>query len=135
MIVVDTNVIAYLYLQGQHTDNVEKILIRDPAWCAPLLWRSEFRNILALYIRKKILTSQKALEIMRKAEELMNGNEYSVSSHDVIDLIKSSTCSAYDCEFVCLAKELGVPLITGDKKILTEFSKYSISITAFADNP
>ena len=48
MIVVDTNIVAYLYLPGEHTAAVERLLERDPEWAAPILWRSEFRNILAL---------------------------------------------------------------------------------------
>jgi len=40
-----------------------------------------------------------------------------------MQLVKSSQCSAYDCEFIALAQYLDVPLITADKKILREFSK------------
>ncbi|MGK7895136.1 MAG: VapC toxin family PIN domain ribonuclease, partial [Xenococcus sp. (in: cyanobacteria)] len=52
MIVADTNVIAYLFLQGERTEQAETLLLFDSEWIAPYLWRSEFRNILALYIRQ-----------------------------------------------------------------------------------
>jgi predicted nucleic acid-binding protein len=55
MIVVDTNVIAYLYLTGEYSDLSERLLEHDPDWMAPRLWRSEFRNVLALYLRKELL--------------------------------------------------------------------------------
>lgn len=45
MIVVDSNVLAYLYLPGEHTAAAERLLEREPEWAAPVLWRSEFRNI------------------------------------------------------------------------------------------
>ena len=45
MIVVDSNVLAYLYLPGEHTAEAEALLVREPDWAAPVLWRSEFRNI------------------------------------------------------------------------------------------
>jgi hypothetical protein len=52
MIIVDTNIIGYLYLTSDHSPQAEKALLKDPFWSAPILWRSEFRNVLALYIRK-----------------------------------------------------------------------------------
>lgn len=45
---------------------------------------------------------------------------------EVLELIKTSSCSAYDCEFVALAKDLEVPLLTFDKKILSEFPEVAI---------
>ncbi|MBL7164528.1 MAG: type II toxin-antitoxin system VapC family toxin, partial [Anaerolineales bacterium] len=56
MIVVDTNIIAYLYLESERSSQAERLLEKDTQWSAPLLWRSEFRNVLALYIRKKELS-------------------------------------------------------------------------------
>ena len=47
MIAVDTNVIADLYLESEFTARAEALLEIDSDWAAPLLWRSEFRNILA----------------------------------------------------------------------------------------
>ena len=37
MIVVDTNVLAYLYLPTDHTPHAEALLQHDPDWAAPLL--------------------------------------------------------------------------------------------------
>ena len=33
----------------------------DPEWLAPTLWKSEFPNVLALYLRKDTITLEKAL--------------------------------------------------------------------------
>jgi len=128
MIVVDTNVIAYLLLMGKHTLKAKASLRKDSDWVAPLLWRSEFRNILATYLHKNFLTQTQALEFMQEAETLMNGGEYEIHSSQVIDLTANSKCSAYDCEFIALGRELGVPLLTSDKLILSEFPDIAISL-------
>ena len=44
-----------------------------------------------------------------------------MSSELVLDLVGTSPCSAYDCEFVAAAQQLGVPLVTEDRAILDAF--------------
>jgi hypothetical protein len=51
MIVVDTNVLEYTYLSGDYAAAADALLEQQPKWGAPILWRSEFRNILAGYVR------------------------------------------------------------------------------------
>jgi predicted nucleic acid-binding protein len=131
MIVVDTNIIAYLYLESGRSMQSEQALKKDPQWAAPLLWRSELRNVLALYLRKDILALEAIQRIMSEAMLLMKGREYEVASLQVLELVASSSCSAYDCEFVALAKNLGTPLVTVDKKILREFPTIAVSLDKF----
>ena len=127
MIVVDSNMIGYLYLTSERSSQVERVLHKDAQWAAPLLWRSEFRNVLALYLRKKLLSLEAAQEIMNEAMTLMLGQEYEVVSWQVLSLVAKSSCSAYDCEFVALAQDLGVALVTVDKQVLEQFPHVAIS--------
>lgn len=131
MIVVDTNVIAYLFLPGDQTDAARAALASDAAWTAPVLWRSEFRNVLALYLRQRHLKLADALEVQGAAEELMAGREYAVESEAVLTLAATSGRSAYDCEFVALAHALGVPLVTSDRQLLAAFPETALSLSAF----
>jgi predicted nucleic acid-binding protein len=131
MIVVDTNVIGYLYLSSDRSDQAEQALLKDPEWAAPLLWRSELRNVLALYMRKDLLSLLDARQIMDEATGLMQHREYQVPSGQVLDLAAASRCSAYDCEFVALAQDLGVPLVTVDGQILRQFPRLALSLHAF----
>ena len=94
MIVVDTNIIGYLFLAGEQSQSAEKSLQKDSAWAAPVLWRSELRSVLTLYVRKHRITLQQAQRIMNSALELMHGREYEVSSYDVLQLASASRCSA-----------------------------------------
>ena len=121
MTVVDTNILAYLYLPGDFTARAEHLLTMEPAWTAPRLWRSEFRNILAGYMRRGMLSLDEACSLQREAETLLSGAEYEVDSLDVLKLVRDSDCSAYDCEFVALAQRLDVKLYTMDKKVLRAF--------------
>lgn len=97
MIVVDSNIIAYLYLPCEYTASAEALLERDPDWAAPMLWRSEFRNILAGYVRRKTISFEYALSLQSEAESLMEGSEFEVDSRAVLELVRDSDCSAYDC--------------------------------------
>jgi predicted nucleic acid-binding protein len=121
MIVVDTNVLAYLLIPGEYTEYARKAYEVDATWVAPILWRSEFRNVLTTSMRERGLPLMEARELMDVASELMRNGEYEVRSADVLDLASESGCSAYDCEFIALAKELGVPLVTADRGLATAF--------------
>ena len=88
MIVVDTNILAYLYLPGDRTEQVEALLEADPEWAAPVLWRSEFRNILAGYIRRKAITFDQACKLQDEAESLLAGAEFEVESSAVLELVR-----------------------------------------------
>jgi predicted nucleic acid-binding protein len=129
VIVVDTNVLAYLYLPGEYTARAEALLERDPQWAAPVLWRSEFRNILAGYIRRGTLTFEQARDIQAEAENLLSGAEHDVDSQRVLELVRDSDCSAYDCEFVALAMKLGVALVTMDAKLLRAFPERALPLS------
>jgi predicted nucleic acid-binding protein len=131
VIVVDTNIIAYLLIPGDHTHEAERVFARDPDWAAPLLWRSEFRNVLTLYMRRRSMALVESLEIAADAEALMRDKEYEVSSAQALSLAAGSRCSAYDCEFLALAQSLGVPLVTADRDILADFPSLAVSVDDF----
>ena len=131
MIIVDTNIISYLLLPTLYTDSVERLYEIEPDWSAPVLWKSEFRSVMALYLRKKMITLEKAMQLQDTAESIIIQNEYDVSSSQVLALIDESNCSAYDCEFIALANHFDTKLVTQDKKILREFPSTAISVSGF----
>lgn len=121
MIVVDTNVLAALFIGTDSTPRAEALLGADAEWASPLLWRSEFRNVLAGVMRRGSTDAPGARRIAATAESFMRGREYTVESAHVLALVARSRCSAYDCEFVALAEDLGVGLVTGDRQVLAAF--------------
>jgi predicted nucleic acid-binding protein len=121
VIVVDANILIYLWLRESNVETAEELFATDPHWIAPLLWRSEFRNVVVGALRRKTISRQTALAAIDGAERQMDGNEQMVDSRDVLRLATQSRCSAYDCEYVALAETAGVLLVTNDKQILKEF--------------
>jgi predicted nucleic acid-binding protein len=131
VIVTDTNIIAYLLLPTPWSTSVDAVYAADSNWVAPLLWKSEFRNVLALYMRKQLISLEQAIRIQDEAESLMAQNDFDVPSARVLALVNQSNCSSYDCEFVALAHQLNTKLITQDKPLLTSFPATAISIDDF----
>ena len=130
MIVADTNLIVYLFINGDKTPLAQEVLTKDPHWIVPPLWQSEFRNVLAGYIRRGMKLAQ-AKRIMEEAMSTFEDREVAPSSEKILDLISKSDCSAYDCEFVTLAAQLNVPLVTADRQLLSQFPKSAKSLEDF----
>lgn len=120
MIVVDTNIIAYLFIEGKHTEAVESLLKKDSEWIAPRLWLDEFLNILCTYERGRLLTKNEVSEIIEDALLKMKEHVYEVPFDRVLTTARRTGCSAYDSQYVALAEDLSLDLYTFDKKILKE---------------
>lgn len=121
MIVVDTNVIAYLYVPDERSVPAAELLRSEPEWAAPLVWRSELRSVLVKHLRTGRLDLDAAQAIQAAAERLLDQREFMVDSPQVLSLAAESGCSAYDCEFVALAEYLDVPLVSADRRLVERF--------------
>ena len=128
MIVVDTNVIVGLLLPADWSASAQRLFAEEPDWAAPVLWRSEFRNVLAANVRAGRLDLDRALTAIDGAESILLGREFSVDSPSIIRLATESRCTAYDCEFVALALHLGVRLITHDQRLVKAFPSVASSL-------
>ncbi len=131
MIVADVNLVAYLLLGGPDTDMAQAVFEKDPIWAAPVLWRSEFRSILASYMRQRGLALPDAWQAHELAEGLVGAREYTLGGERVLQLVATSACSAYDCEYVALAEELRVHLVTSDRQVLRAFPHIAVSPRRF----
>ena len=132
MIVVDNSVLVYFWLPGAFAEWAEAAKAQDGIWAAPVLWRAEFRNVLAGYLRRKLLTEAEANTAFLNAQKDLGAQEFTVPTERILKLVLASDCTAYDCEYVALAQDLGVPLVTADKQILRVFPKTTVSLEKFA---
>ena len=131
MIVVDANVIHYCWVRGQHTGIAQAVRRQDPDWHAPILWRSEMRNVLTAYLRRGLLSRSQIVRILRAADQGLAEGEHIVADSLVLDVVANSTLTAYDAEFVALASVLAVPLVTADKAVLKAFPEQALTMEAF----
>ena len=131
MIVVDTNIIHYCWVRGQHTEIAQAVRRQDPDWHAPVLWRSELRNVLTAYLRRGLLSRVQIGGILRAADQAMADGEHLVADDLVLEVVAGSTLTAYDAEFVALASALAVPLVTADKVVLKAFPEQAVTMEAF----
>lgn len=131
MIVADTNLLVYLYVPSRLTTLAEAVFEHDPLWISPFLWRSEFQNVLVGLIRQGTLNLEIAWDIAGRAELWMCGREYAVVTDEVLQLAADSGCTAYDCEFVCVARDLTIPFVTSDRQVLRAFPSIAVAPQTF----
>jgi predicted nucleic acid-binding protein len=131
MIVVDTNIIAYLHITGKFTPLVIQLIEKDSNWIAPPLWQSEFRNVLINTIRHNLMTLEQGIELLNDALLTMQNREIPPSSELVLSLGANSKSSSYDCEFVALAKETSSYLVTADHQLSQNFPETAIRLEDF----
>ena len=131
VIVVDTNVIHYCWVHGQHTDVAQAVRRKDPDPHAPILWRSELRNVLVAYLLRELMSRRQIVGILDAADQALAGSEHIIADELVLDVVGGSTLTAYDAEFVALASVLSVPLVTADKAVLKAFPDQALTMEAF----
>ncbi len=132
MIVVDADVIAAFWIKSPRTQAAYRVRARDSDWIVPVLWRSEFRSVIRQHLMHGSFGFADASWIVGKAEAMLHGREFSVSSHDVLRLVNQTGHSSYDCEYVALAEARGIKLITGDQRLTHLFPDIAVLMEEFA---
>lgn len=129
VIVVDTNVIAYLLLRGERSEAIERLLERDAEWVAPRLWLDEFLNVLCTYERNGGIGTAQSFAILEDALALMDGASYEVAPERILTVARRTGCSAYDSQYIALAEDLGLKLYTCDQRIIQRCPHVAMSAT------
>lgn len=120
-------------MPSDRTADAEDVLVKDPLWVAPVLWRSEMRSVLNKYVQRGDVTVTRAVELFEHAVGVLDGRELQVDTAAVLQLAARGSASTYDCEFVLLAMALGVPLVTADRTLIKAFPECAISARQFLD--
>lgn len=120
MIVADANVILYSLTRCEHTSTAREALEGADGVAVPPLWRLEVANALAVIVRRDLLTPEQATEAFAGAIRTFTNREHEVVHDAALRVALESGLSAYDAEYVALARELGCTLVTNDARILRE---------------
>jgi predicted nucleic acid-binding protein len=133
MIVVDVNVIAYLLIQGDKTASAQQVYQNDPEWHVPILWRHEFLNVLATYVRHGGGKITDAEMLWQQGLSLLSSREHSVEMIDALRLATQYSISAYDAQYISLANAIGTPCITEDQRLQKAFPNIAYSMSQFIE--
>lgn len=127
MIAVDTNVLAYLLLEGDRTADAQALYARDPDWRSEGFLLVEFCNVLATYARRGALAADAAAQLLAAAEQLLGGL-VNLPHARALALAAQFGVSAYDARFLGAAQALGTRLVTEDAKLRAAAPQLTCSI-------
>lgn len=116
MVVVDTNVLAYLLIDGDRTADAQALYARDSDWRSEGFLLVEFSNLLATYVRAGALEGGEALGLLGSAERTLSGI-VNLPHARALGLAADFGVSAYDARFLAVARQLGARLVTEDAKL------------------
>lgn len=116
MVVVDTNVLAYLLIEGDRTALAQDLYARDPDWRSEGFILVEFCNILATYRRQGLLEEAAAAHLLESAERVLSGL-VNLPHARTLRIADEFGVSAYDARFLGAARTLRAKLVTEDARL------------------
>jgi len=131
MIVVDANVVAHFFIEGGKTTLARQVREQDSHWIVPGIWRHEFLNILVTSCLFAKLPHAIASRMWTDAETLLCGNVYETAMKDVLSAAVERSTTAYDAEYVMLAKAKGVKCVTEDVPLQKAWPETALSMAGF----
>jgi predicted nucleic acid-binding protein len=130
VIIVDANVLVYRIVQGPETAQAQRLEARDPEWRVPGLWRYEFTKVWMM-VRAGMINRQEAVDALDRAHRRMSGNEMTVPQADALDAALQYNVSAYDAQYVALARASGVVCVTADRPLLQKTPGITVPLSNF----
>ena len=128
MVLIDTNVLVFLLLRGEKTNEARALLEADNDWRSETFVLVEFTNVLATYLRSRELMHEEAKRLLSDAEMLMQARLMNVAHGEAVEMANEYFVSAYDGRFLALVRRLKSPLVTEDAKLRRAAPKLTRSI-------
>ena len=129
MLLVDTNIIAPLYVRSARSDAVTELFARDTVWRTELLALIELSNVLITYERARYITAATARDCLNRAAAFLQPQLFRVSHQAALNAALRYGTTAYDARFLALAQQLGHRLVTEDAKLRAAAPRLTQSLT------
>ncbi len=130
MIVVDANVVAYWAIEGEFTNSARELWRVDSEWMVPMLCRHELANVVATYVKRGAMEVADVADLWSGIELVISGNEIEVDLPSAVAIAIERKLSAYDAQYLLLAEQHGVPLVSQDKKLVKQ-TNFGFSISEY----
>jgi len=127
VVLVDTNIIAYLMIRGDRTAAAQQLFERDSDWCSETFVMVEFSNVIATYVRTGALTQAQGTKLLAEAQAHLP-TLHSVVNTQALETAMQFKISAYDARFISLARQLKLKLITEDAKLRIAVPAWTMSL-------
>lgn len=117
MLLVDTNIIAPLFLHSALSDKVRVLHNGDAVWQTESLALIELSNVLSTYERAGYVTAATARDCLAQAKAFLQPHLVSVTHEAALEVAMRYRVTAYDARFLALADQLGSRLVTQDARL------------------
>jgi predicted nucleic acid-binding protein len=128
MVLVDTNILAYLLIADERTAPARRLLERDPDWHSETFILAELLNVLATNVRADRLSLPAAMAALLEAHSVVGDSLHQAEDDVVLSLAIGLGVSAYDARFLAIARDLGTALVTEDAKLRKAAPAYTQSL-------
>jgi predicted nucleic acid-binding protein len=131
MIVGDTNLLVYFYIESEFTHEARQVNDIDPDWVFPPVALSEATNVLATLTSGKRISAETAAAALALMEPRLAAGSQAMPMDIVLKLAIARNISAYDAQFITLARQISTVLVTEDGKLQKLFPDVAVSMKAF----
>jgi predicted nucleic acid-binding protein len=127
LILIDTNILAYLMIEGDRTSAAQTLFASDPDWASESFILVEFTNVLTTYVRTKALNHKQALEMLAEAQAIVP-TLTNVQHSRAFETATEFGISAYDGRFIAIAKQTKSKLVTEDVRLRAAVPAWTIAL-------
>ena len=121
----------YALIEGDKTVLAQGVARKDPNWVVPSLWRHEFLNVLATCTRGNVFDAHQAEGLWHRALDLLVRSEQAVDGGAALALAVEHSITAYDAQYIALARGLGTQCVTEDRRLVRTFPDTAILMASF----